>query len=105
MWKGAVARADSEAEQRLEVALCAAWHMAAFNSMAKVGKLEGWEVYRAKVFAKKSGAKPVPKPEDWRLRKSARKEQMDQLKRHLQQRKGGVRVPRVHHKDRGLQRT
>lgn len=67
--------------------LYGAWHVAAWNSAAKVGKLKPWSEYAREL----TGASSQPIPKDWRTRKAERQAQMEQLTKRQKQR---ARPPR-----------
>lgn len=69
-----------------ELALFTAWHTAAFNGLAKVGKLKDWSEYRRK-FTGTTVTTTVPAV-SWKERKAERQRQLEQLKKHQEKRKG-----------------
>lgn len=70
-----------------ELALFTAWHVAAFTSATKVGKLQPWTHYQQKVSGKTSAAPSA----DWKTRKAERKQQMADLQKHREIRQRPVR--------------
>ena len=62
-----------------ELMLFTAWHMAAFNSQAKAGKLDSWDRVRQKL-----GGADTPKkaPTDWRILKAESQRQVAQFQKH-----------------------
>ncbi len=89
--RGVYAQRDVRDRHLFEVALCAAWHVAAWNTAAKVGKLEEWGRCRAKLFGA-TDAPVAPKPQDWRARKLERQQQIKQLRKHQKQRNRKIHI-------------
>jgi hypothetical protein len=86
------ARKRLEADRVMQ--LRGAWHVAAWNTAAKVGKLKPWAEYHRELTATSTPAPAAKAGSSWQARKAERQHQMDLLKKHQAQRTTVRRRPR-----------
>jgi hypothetical protein len=85
--------ASKQREWLYELGLFTAWHVAAFNSSAKAGKLHDYAYYRDRLLGSSRRRVDTPRP-SWQEQKAARKRQMEQFRKHQQRRTAPVK-PKV----------